>query len=145
MVDQDYLQQLSPEELAWMAGFNDRYYGADFRGDAEWSPEERREAYGRKNAANADMYERTDYVAKGDAEAVDLLEAPEADLDPLPGFLSDPRYQGALETFRAHLAEGRADRNPTSTQALEDARAELERIVHDAPEESSPEEGGPEG
>lgn len=57
-VDQDYTDKLSPEDRQFLAEFNDAYYGADFRGTDpdDWGPEERRERYRAKNAANRDLY-----------------------------------------------------------------------------------------
>lgn len=136
MVDQDYVAKLSQEEREWLAAFNDRYYGADFRGDDEWSPEEKREAYRRKNAANADLLTRhREMMADADDPALEI-EVPEQDLGPLPVFLSGPRYQGAVAAFRSHLKEGRASRKPEPSEALEKARAELESITHGTTEES---------
>ena len=56
-VDQDYTQALGPSEREWLAAFNDRYYGADFRGESEvaWSTNDRRAVYRDKNRANRDL------------------------------------------------------------------------------------------
>ena len=56
-VDQDYVSTLAPKHKEWLAQFNDRFYGADFRGESEvtWSTDERREVYRAKNRANRDL------------------------------------------------------------------------------------------
>ena len=58
----DYLVNLSPEELAYMKEFVNRFYRAQFFPDEEkegWGQEERRKSYARKNAANRDFYTRS--------------------------------------------------------------------------------------
>jgi len=137
MVDYDYASKLKPEDKEWLAEFSDRYYGADFRGDEEhtWPTEARREAFQRKNAANADVLTR---VREGAEDVLDLaLEAPEVDTTPLPRYLATPRYQGALETFRSHLKSGRSPGVPEATEDLAVARERLREITHGTSEEDT--------
>jgi hypothetical protein len=59
--DYDYLHKLSPKDLAWLLEFTNRYLRASFTKGApdDWSQEEKREAYRRKNSANRDSMYRT--------------------------------------------------------------------------------------
>lgn len=87
-VDQDYLDQLGPDERRWLAGFLDRYYGADHRPDGsghDWSTDDKRVSYRDKNAANRDLYSAVaardglvsdDALATFSAGAVDWTEPP---------------------------------------------------------------------
>jgi hypothetical protein len=99
-VDQDYLGQLSSSDKAWLAGFNDRYYGADFRGpsDSEWSTDERREVYRNKNRANRDLM-----TCALPAEDVDLpqpsVELEELSVDDLD-YLDASGYKAARAAYR---------------------------------------------
>lgn len=133
MVDFDYLGQLSPEEKEWLAAFADKHYGADFRGDTEWTSEERREAYRRKNAANCDVLTRVRETAD-DSDTV-ALESPPLDVGPTPTYLTSAEYQGALDTFRRTLKPGRAPGPPRATAEHKSALAALKEITHGPTEE----------
>ena len=99
-VDQDYVASLSKAQKQWLAEFNDRYYGADFRGasETEWTVDERREIYRDKNRANRDLMTcalPADDVDPPD-ETVELEELVADDL----GYLDDEGYKAARETYR---------------------------------------------
>jgi len=100
-VDQDYADRLSLDERQWLADFNDRFYGADFRGETNvtWSTDERREVYRAKNAANRDLM-TTDIPYHGwdmaEEETVELEEAVALDDGPL----DSPSYKAAREAYR---------------------------------------------
>ncbi len=58
-LDLDYLDQLSPEETAWMAKFMDEWNGASFKKDGtdiDQTPEGYKAATDRNNARNRDIY-----------------------------------------------------------------------------------------
>jgi hypothetical protein len=68
-VDQDYWHNLSKDERAWLHKFNLRYYNADFSSSkadssADWSREEKRASYNRKNTANRDVFTNPTQLAK---------------------------------------------------------------------------------
>lgn len=99
-VDQDYLGSLSKDEKGWLAEFNDRYYGADFRGESvqRWSTEQRREVYRDKNRANRDLMTCA-------AFSEETMSAPESvDFDELPvddtTYLDCAEYKAAREAYR---------------------------------------------
>jgi hypothetical protein len=99
-VDQDYVATLGPSERAWLAQFNDRFYGADFRGESEatWSTDERREVYRDKNRANRDLMTCALPVdVEVPHEAVELEEAVVDDL----AHLDAAEYKTAREAYRA--------------------------------------------
>ena len=99
-VDQDYVSTLAPEHKEWLAQFNDRYYGADFRGEstAPWSTNERREVYRDKNRANRDMMTCALPV---DVEVPDeTVELEETVVDDLV-HLDQKEYKVAREAYRA--------------------------------------------
>ena len=99
-VDQDYFNKLTPEEQRWLAEFNDRFYGADFRGESVvfWEEHERRRAYRDKNAANRDLM-----TCEAPTHGVDVPEET-VELDELlledDGPLDDERYKTAREAYR---------------------------------------------
>ena len=71
--DYDYLHELNESELAFMRNFTNKYYRAQFyAADSadEWSREEKRKSYSRKNAGNRDVWSRsvdlTESVEPGD-------------------------------------------------------------------------------
>ncbi len=99
-VDQDYTRELPKDAREWLAAFNDRYYGADFRGESEveWSVAERREIYRDKNRANRDLMTSAlpaDDVEPPD-ETVELEDLVTDDLD----YLDDEVYKAAREAYR---------------------------------------------
>ena len=99
-VDQDYADFLSADERQWLADFNDRFYGADFRGETSvaWSTDERREVYRAKNAANRDVM-TVDIPHHGQdipVETVELEDAVAFDDGPL----DSPSYKAAREAYR---------------------------------------------
>ena len=99
-VDQDYADRLSGEDRQWLADFNDRFYGADFRGETSvaWSTDERRQVYRAKNAANRDLM-TVDIPNHGydvPEETVELEEAVALDDGPL----DSPPYKAAREAYR---------------------------------------------
>ena len=99
-VDQDYVATLAPEHKEWLAQFNDRFYGADFRGETSvaWSTDERREVYRAKNAANRDVM-TVDIPHHGQdipVETVELEDAVAFDDGPL----DSPSYKAAREAYR---------------------------------------------
>ena len=99
-VDQDYADRLSLDERQWLAAFNDRFYGADFRGETSvaWSTDERREVYRAKNAANRDVM-TVDIPNHGQdipVETVELEDAVAFDDGPL----DSPPYKAAREAYR---------------------------------------------
>lgn len=99
-VDQDYVSTLAPEHKEWLAQFNDRFYGADFRGESEvtWSTDERREVYRAKNRANRDLMTCALPV---DVEAPhETIELEDAVIDDL-AHLETAEYKVARETYRA--------------------------------------------
>ena len=99
-VDQDYVGVLTPNEKEWLAQFNDRYYGADFRGESEvaWSTDERRRVYRDKNRANRDLMTCALPVeAEVPQEAVELEETTVDDL----AHLDAAEYKTAREAYRA--------------------------------------------
>jgi hypothetical protein len=59
-IDQDYIDGLSPEEKAWLAQFNNEYYGGKVKkGDntaLHNSDSLRKDCYARNNASNRDLY-----------------------------------------------------------------------------------------
>ena len=114
-VDQDYTEHLSVADKQWLAEFNDRFYGADFRGPAshEWSTDERRSVYRAKNAANRDLM-TCDVPAHGldvPEETVELEELSLADDGPL----DDERYKVARDAYRK-------DPSPANRVRLNQAR-----------------------
>ncbi len=137
-VDQDYLAKLSESERAWLAQFNDAYYGADFRGASEqdWPTAARRERYNAKNAANADGYaplaaeHRLDEL--GELEVASLA----AHGGPVFLYVEDPEYRRLLANYRATLSENRQPAKPKDTPAYRKARAELEAFVSRAQQKS---------
>jgi hypothetical protein len=135
MVDQDYVADLSDEERQWLADFNDRHYGADFRGDeaGEWDTETRRQTYRDKNLANVDAYTRAhygDYLK--DVEDIHNLEDPERDVGPSPAYLSSPEYKAALKAYRETLSPGRKPVAPKATPKHTKARRRLTKITNGA-------------
>lgn len=73
-VDQDYADNLSEQDQVWLAAFNDKYYGADFR-DTEnggtWSKDEQRAVNRDKNSARKDVFELAN-----EYNMMDRLETP---------------------------------------------------------------------
>jgi hypothetical protein len=132
MIDQDYLDKLTPAEREWLSDFNDRHYGADFRGDTdkEWSVPERREAYGAKNRANRDAYTIAevsgrvtnipDFRRPFDVPAPDSL-----DLNDPPDYLASDAYRVAREELRQSMPQRGV---PTDETRLTKARAQIERL-----------------
>ena len=60
-LDFDYLEKLSPTELAWLKDFSTKYYRAQFDVGEEkdgWNKEERRKTYARKNSVMRDIFSR---------------------------------------------------------------------------------------
>jgi hypothetical protein len=99
-VDQDYVSTLTPAEKEWLAQFNDRFYGADFRGESEatWSTDDRREVYRDKNRANRDLMTCALPVdVEVPHEAVELEEVAIDDL----AHLEAAEYKTAREAYRA--------------------------------------------
>ena len=99
-VDQDYVSTRAPEHKEWLAQFNDRFYGADFRGPAvhEWSTDERREVYRDKNRANRDLMTCALPV---DVEVPhETVELEEVAIDDL-AHLDWAEYKAAREAYRA--------------------------------------------
>lgn len=138
MVDFDYLDKLTDEERAWLAEFSDCHYGADFRHDPdkEWSTEERRATYIRKNAANADLY--TAVAARSLVEPLEErpdLEAREMDVSPLPRYLDTPEYKDALKAYRETLSQGRKPAKPKLTPEHSATLARLDEIVNGTSED----------
>lgn len=121
-VECDYLQVLNQEEIAWLARFNDRYHGADFRQDeGETAQEDRREAYRRKNAANNDLWavtratglaitetvlrsghDKTRKAALDSVSSEHELDAGEIFEEP-PEYLQSEEYKQALADLRELL------------------------------------------
>ena len=99
-VDQDYTRELPKEAREWLAAFNDRYYGADFRGESkvEWTVAERREIYRDKNRANRDLM--TSALPADDVEPPDeTVEIEDLVADNLD-YLDDEVYKAAREAYR---------------------------------------------
>ena len=91
---------LAPEHKEWLAQFNDRFYGADFRGESEvtWSTDDRREVYRAKNRANRDLMTCALPVdVDAPHETVELEDAVVDDLAHLDG----AEYKTAREAYRA--------------------------------------------
>lgn len=99
-VDQDYVERLGPDERQWLAEFNDRFYGADFRGasSTDWTDDERKRAYRDKNCANRDLM-TCDVPAHGLDVPEETVELDELRLED-DGPLDDPRYKTAREAYR---------------------------------------------
>lgn len=110
-VDADYVRDLGPEDRAWLAAFNDRYYGADFRGEspAEWSVADRRESYRAKNAANRDMM-----TARQPSDD----EPPDALVEAEDGLLVDDTAWTDSEDYRRAREAYRADSSPANRVRL---------------------------
>jgi hypothetical protein len=112
-VDQDYAKSLSLQDMLWLAAFNDRYYGADFRETrplassdvdspsppmAVWSDEDKREVYRANNRANRDLMTCAMPVDMDAPDAVvELGDAVDDDLT----HLDDAEYKAAREAYRA--------------------------------------------
>lgn len=113
-MDQDYTERLSPGQKQWLAEFNDRYYGADFRGEAEmsWSTEDRRSVYRDKNRANRDLMTCALPV---DVEVPDETVEMEELVYPNDGRLDGAKYKAAREAYRA-------DPSPANRVRLNQAR-----------------------
>lgn len=136
-VEIDYISKLGPEEREWLARFNDRYHGADFRrDDGETPDEQRREAYNRKNKANNDVYavSRATGLAVstvrdhdgGDRDILGVIAADVLDTTEPPPYLASPEYRKALARVRALLPKN--PRNKVrNTPELRSAYAALER------------------
>jgi hypothetical protein len=91
---------LAPEHKEWLAQFNDRFYGADFRGESEvmWSTDDRREVYRAKNRANRDLMTCALPVdVDAPHETVELEDAVVDDLV----HLDQKEYKVAREAYRA--------------------------------------------
>jgi hypothetical protein len=57
-IDFDYLDQLSPEEKAWLSAFMEEYNGANFNHEGEklhTTKEQKKDSYHRNNARNRDL------------------------------------------------------------------------------------------
>lgn len=136
-VEVDYIRDLSDSERQWLARFNDREHGADFRKDnGETSVTDRRIAYKRKNKANQDVYataraqglacSETAGLSGERVPLLDTLAAEEQDLSRPPAYLKTAEYQSALAHLRSLLPENA--RNKTrNTPQLRAAYARLER------------------
>ena len=113
-VDQDYVSTLAPEHKEWLAQFNDRFYGADFRGETSvaWSTDERRQVYRDKNRANRDLM-TTDIPYHGWDLPEETIEFDEVPLDDGP--LDSPPYKAAREAYRK-------DPSPANRVRLNQAR-----------------------
>jgi hypothetical protein len=113
-VDQDYADRLSADERRWLAEFNDRFYGADFRGEAEvsWSTEDRRAVYRDKNRANRDLMTCALPVeVEVPDEGFELEELSVVDDGPLDSL----KYKTAREAYRE-------DPSPANRVRLNQAR-----------------------
>lgn len=127
-VDYDYIDDLPSDAQEWLAKFNERYYGADFRNDVdgEWSKEERRQAYAAKNAVNTDYYSIgacVDGVEPIDSRGLaDLIEERAngrgQDFAPTPRYLDSPIYKAAVVALRAVMA---TRKRPSLTSPQEQA------------------------
>ncbi len=143
-VDQDYVRSLPPEALRWLAEFNDRYYGGDFREIApeEWPPEVRSVVNADKNASRQDIMSMALGAPLLSLERDLTLNEPvygqpyQSGLgEAIPAYLDSDVYKTAREDFRSHLRHGRMFRNPVPSPALDKARKCLERVTPDAREE----------
>lgn len=149
-IDQDYADKLTPDEKAWLAEFNDRYYGGDFR-DSDpdvWDPPARSVVNRDKHASAADAL--TLAGLEGGAGVVPL--APDGDPDSTPRdgsatgdngnpsqsvrdwtrtpeYQDDPDYKAARAEYRQQLRQGRRDREPVASPTLERARRKLNRLI----------------
>lgn len=132
-VDQDYTDQLAPEEKEWLARFNDAFYGGDFRRDeqGEWSQEQRRAAWTAQRSIKADAYS----ISEGGG-ALDYLdedprtgETSNTDEAPTPDYLNTEDYKRARSEFRGQLSQGRRDVEPAPTLRMAAARARLRQVV----------------
>lgn len=139
-VDQDYADRLTPEDQEWLAKFNDRYYGGDFRSadEEDWPTERRREVWTTKNAARVDAH--TFASSGGLLDSLDVERHEEAlaeatpngtDPVPTPEHLNSPRYKQAREAFRSLLKPGRVPKEPDAKHKgrLAWARVGLERAT----------------
>jgi hypothetical protein len=146
-VDYDYLKKLSPEEMEWLAAFNNRHYGANFsyqppEGFEEWTHEEKKAAYVNNNVSNADLYTRIPegHIAQlpaslpsASAYEMTLREEDENAENPYtdapPVYLDSAEYKQARAELRAHLSPTRKLVAPDNTPELKIAQENLERIV----------------
>jgi hypothetical protein len=148
-VDYDYIDDLPPDAQEWLAKFNERYYGADFRGDpdGEWSKEERRKSYAAKNAVNTDAYSIGACVdgaepidSRGLADLIEARSRKVEDWSNTPAYLDHPVYKAAVAELRAVMATRKRPSLTTPEQAkdyehrvrvarakLEDAREQAEQ------------------
>lgn len=109
LVDQDYGHKLSAEEKAWLAQFNDEFYGAAFTDDSFHGEAGRRELYLTKNHRNEDVYGRCLRVGGGG----EGFNGANGDVEGEGGYL-DPRevlegQGGAGSEAAGHCNGGLAD------------------------------------
>jgi hypothetical protein len=126
-VDQDYVDTLSPEDKAYLAEFNEHFYGASFTVDTQdWSPDDRRISYRRKNAINADLYSIANSVGHvhHPENLDDLGEDKPQDWNPQPLYQNTPEYTHALAELRAAI-----DVRPPNPVLIATVRRRLEKFI----------------
>lgn len=95
-IDQDYLEKLNPDEMAWMNKFMEEFNNAKFNNDEtdlDQSAEGRKAAYDRNNARNRCLYSQLKVRRMNDKllnydEAIGIIED-QQDKATAPGYLED--------------------------------------------------------
>lgn len=138
-IDADYLDSLSEKDREWYEDFCHKYYGADFRDDKDWTPEERREAFTDRNRANSDLVtfpvelESGAWVASTTLRATYLermAESPDRDMSESPSYLESEEYKQARADFRDLLYKGRGSRYPKKNKDFKKKKARLRAFIN---------------
>lgn len=140
--DADYLDQLSPEELAWYQEFTEGFIGASFDKDSElFNQAQRREEYRRKNYANRDLYSVQDSVGLIDRpEDIHTRADPNdgRDWSHAPAYLQSETYRELRTELRQAIddADNTKPKTPereAATRRVAALHAKLERLSKLAP------------
>lgn len=132
-IDQDYLDQLNPEELAWLNKFMSEYNNASFNNDStdlDQSPEGRKEAYDRNNARNRCMFGLT----KGKVANTKLIEYGSEIEDELAQDINPARLEDAYVDFIDQEEMKELEKFATELDELEDYAEYLDK-VNEEPQE----------
>jgi hypothetical protein len=106
LVDQDYVNQLSPSEKKWLLEFNASYYGQTFKNGQShlWSDSERKKAF---NSANANRRDVVTMMELGWDHGGRLKREQVLSLlvdFPTPDYLREPQYKKDLEKLRTYFS-----------------------------------------